>query len=246
LTLALPGEPEFLAALDRALERAAATAGSVGVLTLRETGAGPAATKLASAALQILPSDGLAGQLSADRIAFLLPGFGSVATREIAERLSKVFPGIRVGHAAADPDRRPCGPADLVAAAESSSEQGRRRILVVEDDPELAQIIEAFLTGAGGFDAVVARDGAEALAECARVPPALVLLDLELPDLDGARLLDRIRSQNPDLPAIACSGKHPSTAAGAAFTAFFQKPFDMRALVAEIQRLLDAQALGVP
>jgi DNA-binding response OmpR family regulator len=117
---------------------------------------------------------------------------------------------------------------------------------VVEDEPELAQILEAFLAAAGGFEVVVAHTGAEALARCAEEPPSLVLLDLELPDVDGAQLLARIRDQVRDIPAVACSGKRPESAAGAGFTAFFRKPFDMRALVAEVERLLSTQALGGP
>lgn len=242
----LPGEVELLAALEHALDAAAACAGSVGVVTLREDGGGAAAVRLASAAAQVLPAGGVAGQLSLDRVALVLPGFGAIAAREFAHRLASTFPRIRVGSAASEPGRPLRGPADLIAAAEEASESGRRRILVVEDEPELAQILEAFLAAAGGFEVVVAHTGAEALARCSEAAPALVLVDLELPDVDGARLLTQIRAQVRDLPAVACSGKRPESAAGAGFTSFFRKPFDMRALVAEVERLLRAQVVGGP
>jgi CheY-like chemotaxis protein len=246
LSVDLPGERELIVALERALENAAACAGSVGVVLLREQGDGEAAVRLAAAAVQVLPAGGVAGRLSPDRVALVLPGFGAAAAREFAQRLARAFPRIRVGSSAAEPDRPPCGPADLIASAEAACESGKRRILVVEDEPELAQILEAFLAAAGGFEVVVAHTGAEALARCGEEPPALVLLDLELPDVDGAQLLARIRERVPDVPAVACSGKRPESAAGAGFTAFFRKPFDMRALVSEVDRLLRAQALGVP
>jgi CheY-like chemotaxis protein len=246
MTAALPGERELLDALERALDAAAARAGSVGVVTLRDLGGGADATRLAAAALQILPAGGVAGRLSADRVALVLPGFGAAAAREIAQRLASAFPRICVGSAASEPDRPPAGPAALVAAAEAASEAGKRRVLVVEDEPELARIIEAFLAAAGGFDVVVANSGAEALARCREASPDLVVVDLELPDTDGARLLAQLRELVRDLPAVACSGKRPESAAGAGFTAFFRKPFDMRALVAEVEKLLRAQALGVP
>jgi two-component system response regulator BaeR len=118
-------------------------------------------------------------------------------------------------------------------------------VLVVEDEPELAQIVKAFL-GAGGFDVAVAHSGREALERCREEEPALLLVDLELPDVDGPELLRTIRERVKDLPAIACSGKRPESAAGAGFTAFFRKPFDMRALVGEVERLLTSQTLGVP
>jgi CheY-like chemotaxis protein len=237
MTAALPGERELLDALERALDAAAARAGSVGVVTLRDLGGGADATRLAAAALQILPAGGVAGRLSADRVALVLPGFGAAAAREIAQRLASAFPRICVGSAASEPDRPPAGPA---------AEAGKRRVLVVEDEPELARIIEAFLAAAGGFDVVVANSGAEALARCREASPDLVVVDLELPDTDGARLLAQLRELVRDLPAVACSGKRPESAAGAGFTAFFRKPFDMRALVAEVEKLLRAQALGVP
>jgi CheY-like chemotaxis protein len=244
VTLALVGEESLLAALDQALESAATRSGSVGVVTLRESGG--AAARLASAAAQVLPEGGVAGRLSVDRVALVLPGFGAAASREFARRLAATFPAIVVGSAASEPDRPPRGPEDLIAAAEASSELGTRRILVVEDEPALAQILEAFLVAAGGYEVVVAHSGQEALARCAEAAPSLVLVDLELPDIDGAELVRRIREQVRDLPAVACSGKRPESAAGAGFTAFFRKPFDMRALVAEVERLLRTQALGVP
>jgi CheY-like chemotaxis protein len=243
----LPTESDLLHALDRALEAASAHAGSVGVVVLRDADAGgEAALRLAAAARQVLPAGGIAGQLSADRVALVLPGFGAAATREIAQRLSATFPRLRIGSAAVEPDRPPRGPADLIADAEASSEKGRRRVLVVEDEPELAQIIEAFLAASGDFEVVVAHSGSEALQRCQEREPSLVLLDLELPDVDGVELLRRIRERVRDLPAVACSGKRSEAAAGAGFTAFFRKPFDMRLLASEVERLLRSQTLGVP
>ncbi|HSN14358.1 MAG TPA: response regulator [Anaeromyxobacteraceae bacterium] len=213
---------------------------------LRDAGGGDAAVRLAAAAMDALPAGGVAGLLSADRVALVLPGYGAAAARDVARRLAETFPQLRVGSAAAVPSAPPRGPADLIAEAEIASEPGRRRILVVEDEPMLAQVIQAFLAAAGGYDVVVAHSGEEAMARCREAVPALVVVDLELPDMEGPELLRRIRAEVRDVPAIACSGKRPESAAGAGFTAFFRKPFDMRALVAEVERLLSAQALGVP
>jgi len=246
LSQPLPTEGALLEALDRELESAVARSGSVGVVTLRDPGKGDAAIRLASAAMQALPAGGVAGRLSADRVAMVLPGFGAAAASEVAKRLASTFPQLRVGSAAAEPDGPPRGPEELIAAAEAAGEPGRRRILIVEDEPELASLLEAFLAAAGGYEVFVAHSGSEALARCREAMPALLLVDLELPDVDGRELLGRIRELVPDLPAVACSGKRPESAAGAGFTAFFRKPFDMRALVAEVERLLRAQAVGVP
>lgn len=218
----------------------------MGVVTLRDAGGGDAAVRLAAASLEALPAGGVAGILSADRVAMILPGFSAAAAREVAQRLAVTNPQLRVGSSASAPDAPPRGPADLISEAESAADPGRRRILVVEDEPMLAQVIQAFLSAAGGFEVVVAHSGDEAMARCRDAVPALVLVNLELPDVDGSELLRRIRTEVRDVPAVACSGKRPESAAGAGFTAFFRKPFDMRALVAEVERILGAQALGIP
>lgn len=235
----------MLAALDRALEAAAAEARPVGVVTLRDPSDCGAAHRLADAAAQVLPPGGVAGRLSPELVALVLPGFGASQARAFARSLASAFPGLRVGAAASEPDQPPRGPQLLIAEAERSAEPRRRRILVVEDEPELAQIVEAFL-GARGFDVGLAHSGREALERCLEEEPALLLVDLELPDVDGAELLRTLRDRVRDVPAIACSGKRPQAAAGAGFTAYFRKPFDMRALLGEVERLLAAQPLGVP
>lgn len=245
MNAALPDESALLATLDRALEEAAAAARPVGIVTLRDGSVPGAAIRLAAAAVQALPAGGFAGQLSADRVAMILPDFDGSAARAFARRLGAAAPNVHVGSSAAEPSRPPRGPADLVADAERAAEPGRRRVLVVEDEPELAQIVEAFLT-TGGFDVAIAHSGAEALARCREEEPAVVVVDLELPDVEGTELVRRIREVVKDLPAVACSGKRPESAAGAGFSAFFRKPFDVRALVAEVDRVLQARALGLP
>jgi two-component system sensor histidine kinase TorS len=176
----------------------------------------------------------------------VLPGFDAGAARDFARRLAATLPGLTVGSAAAEPDGPPRGPAGLIADAEASAAFGRRPILVVEDEPELAQVMEAFLGALGGHDVVVAHDAREALRRCRESAPALALIDLELPDLDGRELLRQLREIAPDVLGVACSGKRPESAAGAGFTAFYRKPFEMRRLTAEIARLLSSQGVGAP
>ncbi len=82
--------------------------------------------------------------------------------------------------------------------------QGSSRILVVEDDPTTAQVLE-FLLQEHQFQVVLAADGDAALALLARQPlPDLVLLDVMLPGKDGFDILHHIRSTPPltQLPVI--------------------------------------------
>jgi len=115
---------------------------------------------------------------------------------------------------------------------------------VVEDEPLVAGILDAWLAATGDYEVLVAHSGGEALARCGERAPALVLLDLELPDMDGAELLGRLRDRFADVPAVACTGRRPEADAGAVFSAFFRKPLDMRALTREVRRLLRTQPLG--
>jgi len=69
-------------------------------------------------------------------------------------------------------------------------------------------------------------------------------VDLELPDVDGATLLARLREALPHLPAVACSGKRPQDAAGAGFTAFHRKPLDLAGLLREVESTLRGSNLG--
>jgi two-component system, OmpR family, response regulator len=66
-------------------------------------------------------------------------------------------------------------------------------VLVIEDEPHLGQVLKHILSGEG-FDARLARDKNEIVAEMRRPPvPDLILLDVVLPDVDGFDILDRIR-----------------------------------------------------
>ena len=79
-----------------------------------------------------------------------------------------------------------------------SSEPGER-ILVVDDDAGVLGSVEAVLRDEG-FDVVTVGGGREAIAAVQRWSPALVLLDVWMPDLDGIEVLERIREGHKDLP----------------------------------------------
>ncbi len=85
-----------------------------------------------------------------------------------------------------------------------SDEDRRRRkgkiILSVEDEPAMSAYIEAVLEEAG-FTVMVARTGEEGLTLLARLQPALILLDVELPGDNGYRICAEMRRRNPDLRA---------------------------------------------
>ncbi len=115
-----------------------------------------------------------------------------------------------------------------------------KHILVVEDNSELAKLLELILRRAG-YDVALAVDGADALQRFAQHEPDLVLLDIMLPSLDGYEVSDRIRhTLHSDVPIIMLSSldsyldMERSRQVGA--TDHIAKPFDKDNLLEIIAR----------
>jgi CheY-like chemotaxis protein len=81
---------------------------------------------------------------------------------------------------------------------------GAMRILVVDDDPSVAEVI-AGAVRAAGHEALVALDGTEALDVLQATPVDGVFLDLVMPGLGGLVVLRRLRSEHPQLPVVILS-----------------------------------------
>ena len=80
-----------------------------------------------------------------------------------------------------------------------------RRVLIVDDESEIAQALRLILTG-NGFEPTVAATGEEALTLLARQRPLLVLLDLEMPGIGGLEVCRQIREvRRLDIPIIVLS-----------------------------------------
>jgi len=112
-------------------------------------------------------------------------------------------------------------------------------ILVVEDDPPIARLMEALLESAGYHVTIVA-DGERALTAVQDLQPALVLLDLTLPRMDGWSVLAQLRTRAGAPPVILLTGhlRAASQGAAAGAAATIIKPFDVDDLLATVERLL--------
>lgn len=66
-------------------------------------------------------------------------------------------------------------------------------VLVIEDDPDLSEIFSVALRG-GGFETEIINDGQMAINRLRGVPPVVIVLDLHLPHVDGATILEQIRT----------------------------------------------------
>ena len=107
------------------------------------------------------------------------------------------------------------------------------KLLVVDDEEEILQILQEYLT-AKGYRVSTARDGAQALEEIERDRPSLVLLDVRLPGMSGVELLEKIRSLEPEVGVIMLTGNDDVELAKrtlklGAFD-YVRKPFDLNYL----------------
>ena len=116
------------------------------------------------------------------------------------------------------------------------------KVLVVEDDPDIADLLVAFLCDAG-YTAEAASDGLEALYALERDRPDLIVLDLHLPKVTGFRLLHLLKHDPatagvPVLVLTALSFPEAQEAAHTGADDFLTKPFALADLLAHVQQLL--------
>lgn len=118
-------------------------------------------------------------------------------------------------------------------------------ILVIEDDMHIRLVLRTTLEGAG-LAVAEAHNGASGLAQARAAAPALMLVDLGLPDIDGVELITRIRGFCP-APIIVVSARHQEAEKVAALNAgaddFLTKPFGVAELVARVRAHLRRLAL---
>ena len=111
------------------------------------------------------------------------------------------------------------------------------RILVVDDDPQILRALRINLR-ARKYDVDAAADGAGALHAAAAPPPDLIVLDLGLPDMDGAEVIRGLRGWTT-VPIIVLSGRAEGTDKVAALDAgaddYVTKPFGVDELLARIR-----------
>jgi DNA-binding response OmpR family regulator len=115
-----------------------------------------------------------------------------------------------------------------------------RRILIVEDDPEIAGLIEIHLRNEG-FDVLKAEDGERALRLLAEREIHLVVLDLMLPGLDGLEVCRRIRKDR-DLPVLMlsarCEDMDKILGLSTGADDYLAKPFNVLELLARVKSQL--------
>ena len=166
-------------------------------------------------------------------------GLGLVIAREIAERH-----GGRLWFESA-PGAGATFHLDLPLAGERASSQtvGGPRLLIVEDDPDAAEILQIMLVQ-DGFEARVVGSSAEALEAVKAETFAAILVDLQLPDADGISLIRTLREQpdTVDTPVVVVSAdvaKGRARGRSLEVVDWLEKPFDQSRLRTAIQSILE-------
>lgn len=117
-------------------------------------------------------------------------------------------------------------------------------ILVIDDDPDICEIVKVNLEGAG-YNVVVATDGATGVAKAIEIQPQLIVLDVLIPELDGWQVLERLtrdpRTAGQPVLMLTCKGDNQDILRGLDRGAvdYITKPFYPENLVASIKILLN-------
>jgi CheY-like chemotaxis protein len=122
----------------------------------------------------------------------------------------------------------------------AAGERGRR-VLIVDDDENLRQLLLLTLPSEG-YEIVEAHDGSEALERASSAAPDLVVLDWRLPGRSGEEVLRELSREHPGLPVIVLTAEQEQSqrdiAASLGASAFLTKPFSPLELLSSVEQLL--------
>lgn len=117
-----------------------------------------------------------------------------------------------------------------------------QRILVVDDDLGILETLEDILTFAG-YEVVLASNGQMALVQLEKELPALIVLDIMMPKMDGYAFAAELQQRrlHPGIPilVLTADGRASQKAAQIGADAWLEKPFTMTNLTNAVERLLE-------
>jgi CheY-like chemotaxis protein len=125
----------------------------------------------------------------------------------------------------------------------ASQQDHSKHILVVDDSPSVRRVVSSMLKQ-HGWEVQMARDGVEALEMISRETPAAVLLDIEMPRMDGYELIATVRAQEQyrTLPLVVltsrAAGKHQQRAMQLGASGYIVKPYQDGELISTLNLLV--------
>jgi CheY-like chemotaxis protein len=134
-----------------------------------------------------------------------------------------------------------------LAEPKPKTERGPASIVIAEDDPDIRALIELYLEQTP-HRLRFAEDGLQAVQTVLEDPPDLVLMDVQMPKMDGLRATQRLRQGGYRNPIVALTGacsrsdQQQAMTAGCDYCLF--KPLQMEQLLGAIDQMLDSPNLG--
>jgi DNA-binding response OmpR family regulator len=128
------------------------------------------------------------------------------------------------------------------AKSEDAEKSGKKRVLLVDDDPEIIDALR-YALNAKGIETLIARDGNQGLAMAEREDPDLVILDMMMPKRSGFLVLEKLRRTHPIPVRVIMitaneGSRHKAYAEMLGVDDYIRKPFGMDRLLDSVARLL--------
>ncbi len=118
---------------------------------------------------------------------------------------------------------------------------GRARVLVVDDDSNVRDLIRVRLDAAG-YDVHTARTGLEAIDRIGELSPSAMVLDINMPQMDGFGVLAAMKKEGKSLPVLVLTARHAGDDVRRAIDLgakdYLTKPFNELQLLARVARLM--------
>ncbi len=122
-----------------------------------------------------------------------------------------------------------------------------KTLLVVDDDAIERKLLQTLLGKVGGYHVVTAEDGASSIAQAAKVSPQTVILDMNLPDMNGLEILQKLKTSHPLVPIIMLTGVTDLQTAVKAIQQgahnYLTKPFENDQLMIAVQNAVEKYEL---
>ncbi|WP_374673941.1 ATP-binding protein [Ideonella sp.] len=190
--------------------------------------------RIGGTGLGLVIARALARAMGGDVMATSTPGQGSRFTMRLAPAAPAESGGGASGAAQA------AGPSTPAATG--------REVLYIEDEPLNVLLMEEVFRTQPGWTLHVARDGETGVALARQLQPQLVLIDMNLPDMNGLEVLRRLRAdgRTAGLLCVALSadamGEQISAARAAGFDDYWTKPIDLTRLLDDVRRIIERRA----
>ena len=125
-----------------------------------------------------------------------------------------------------------------------SADNSTKKVLVVDDEPDTLELVKLVLES-GGFEAILANNGKEALDQIATVRPDLVLLDIMMPDMDGWDVFRKMKERDPGIPIAILTAKAQNIDKLLGLHVlkaddYITKPFGKNELISKVKKLIES------